>query len=226
MAVAGFKGFGWLLCGVVVSPGLYLVTSQVAAERGRVNAVERAIAQAERDLRDLETEFQTRANFSQLERWNGDILALAAPRPEQYAGDEAALAALNPNRVPTPAEAAQVAALVVPAAVEAPELQLAEAAAPAPAQGEAAAPALAPVSTVAVAAARIRLDPPKAEARAAATASGSAQVAVRSVAAATSAMAKAPRPLQAMAMLDRKLLDDATLGDLLKSARAEAARRR
>lgn len=199
MAVAGFKGFGWLLCGVIVSPGFYLVTSQVAAERGRVAAVERSIIQAQRDLRDLETEFQTRANFAQLERWNGDILALAAPRPEQYVGGEAALAALNPNRVPTPAEAAQVAALVVPAAFVMPEAQ-------------ASAPALAPVSTVALAAAPARLE--------------AAKSATRSATTAPTRVTTAKRKPEAVAMLDRKLLDDATLGDLLKTARAESGRRR
>ena len=31
-----------------------------------------------RDLRQLETEFRTRANYVQLERWNGDVLALSS----------------------------------------------------------------------------------------------------------------------------------------------------
>jgi hypothetical protein len=190
MAVAGFKGFGWLLCGVIVSPGLYLVTSSVAAERGRVEAVERAIIAAQRDIRDLETEFQTRANFAQLERWNGDVLALASPRPEQYAHGEEALASLNPGGMLS--DAPQVAALVVPAGITLTQAEVA------------------PASTAAVPAAK-------------------AEAAAKSAApAAERAARRAAREVkrQDVAMLDRKLLDDSTIGDLLKDARAEAVRRR
>lgn len=198
MAVAGFKGFGWLLCGVVVSPGFYLVTSQVAAERGRVEAVERSIVQAQRDLRDLETEFQTRANFAQLERWNGDVLALASPRPEQYAGDEAVLASLNPNGIAPAEGAVQSAALVVPAAFAMPE-----------------APQVAQANAVALPTAK--LDAPKP------VIAASAPVAT----AAVKPIRRAPESKgERVAMLDRKLLDDSTLGDLLKGARAEAVRLR
>ena len=42
MAVSGFKGVGWLLGIAVVSPACYMVSSQVAAERGRVEAMEGA----------------------------------------------------------------------------------------------------------------------------------------------------------------------------------------
>jgi hypothetical protein len=202
MAVAGFKGFGWLLCGVIVSPGLYLVTSQVAAERGRVDAVERSIVQAQRDLRDLETEFQTRANFAQLERWNGDVLALASPRPEQYAGGETALAALNPNGMTAASgdgAGVQQATLLVPSAIQMPE-----------------APQVAQASAVTVPAPAARLQPSK---------SIVAASAPTPVAPAPRAARRAPKG-EAVAMLDRKLLDDSTLGDLLKSARAEAVRRR
>ncbi|MHA6722309.1 hypothetical protein [Sphingomonas sp. RS2018] len=116
MAVTGFKGFGYLLCFATVSPACYMVSSQVAAERGRVEAVDRAILQAKMDIRRLETEFDTRANHDQLERWNGDVLALSAPRPEQYLASDTGLAALRP----TQAGATNVAALVVPTGVTTP----------------------------------------------------------------------------------------------------------
>jgi hypothetical protein len=191
MAVAGFKGFGWLLCGVVVSPGLYLVTSSVAAERGRVEAVERAIVAAQGDIRDLETEFQTRANFAQLERWNGDVLALASPRPEQYADGEEALASLNPGGMLT--DNPQVAALVVPAGIALTQAEVAPASAVAvPVKLAAVAKPVAPTVTAERAPRRPAAKPQR----------------------------------QDVAMLDRKLLDDSTLGDLLKSARAESVRRR
>ncbi|GAA0727272.1 hypothetical protein GCM10009106_03090 [Sphingomonas japonica] len=115
MAMQRMKGFGWFLTGVIVAPGCYLVSSQVAAERARVQSVERAIAAAEADIRALETEFGTRANLAQLERWNGDVLALVAPRPDQFVQGEMGLAALH---APKPGEAGyRVAAYVVPSGV-------------------------------------------------------------------------------------------------------------
>ena len=121
MAVQGFKGLGWFLCGVVVAPACYLVNSHGAAEQARLHATKVAIVQAQRDIRSLETEFNTRANMAQLERWNGEVLALAAPAPQQYLASETALASLDQN----PGADIQVAALVVPTG--APALQTAAA---------------------------------------------------------------------------------------------------
>ena len=109
MAVQGFKGLGWFLCGVVVAPACYLVNSHGAAEQAKLHATKLAIVQAQRDIRGLETEFNTRANLAQLERWNGEVLALAAPVAQQYLASETALASLG-----QPADI-QTAALVVPA---------------------------------------------------------------------------------------------------------------
>jgi hypothetical protein len=110
MAVHGFKGLGWFLCGVVVAPACYLVNSYGAAEQAKLEATKLAIVQAQRDIRGLETEFNTRANLAQLERWNGEVLALAAPVAQQYLASETALASLGQQ----PADI-QTAALVVPA---------------------------------------------------------------------------------------------------------------
>lgn len=109
MAVQSFKGLGWLLCAVVVAPACYMVNSHGAAEQAKLNAMKGAILQAQKDIRGLETEFQTRANLAQIERWNGDVLALAAPAPGQYLASETALASLD--------EPAQIqnASLIVPA---------------------------------------------------------------------------------------------------------------
>jgi len=116
MAVAALKGLGWFLCGVVVAPACYMVTSQGAAERQRLHVAEAKIAQAKKNIRDLETEFQTRANLAQLGRWNGDVLALSAPAPTQFVASEDALADLD-----VAAAEPQVASLVVPSG--APKLQ-------------------------------------------------------------------------------------------------------
>ena len=127
MAALGMKGFGWFVCGIIVAPACYLVSSRVAEERGRVEAVDLAIIQAHQDIRTLETEFGTRANLAQLERWNGDVLALTAPQPAQYLADDLALASFGAQGgpplptvfvMPSGAYSAPVIAPAAPVAVD------------------------------------------------------------------------------------------------------------
>lgn len=191
MAVGGFKGFGWLLCFATVSPACYMVSSQVAAERGRVEAVEHAIIEARREIRGLETEFDTRANLAQLERWNGDVLSLSAPRPDQYLSGDAALASLRPLQGER-----QYAALVVPSATD-----VAQA-------------VVAPVVQPAVAVAMPAKTPAVLQPAEPVESTGSA---IRKVAALDIGKAR----IQKVAMVDTKLLSDATFGDLVSSARSE-----
>jgi hypothetical protein len=185
-----------------VAIGFYLVSSQVAAERKRVDQVDRRIALAERDIRALETEFDVRANLAQLERWNGNTLALTVPTAQQFVSDERALAALSPVQgLPVPGRDVQVqtAQLIVPAApvvVVTPAVATASTAT--------AAPAVVKVAAVQVAAASAPITVTK--------------VAARAVA--------APVKVAKVAMLDRGLLSDNTLGDLLSGARAERGRLR
>lgn len=129
MAMRGFNGLGWFLCGVIVAPACYMVNSRGAADQAKLEAVKAAIVGAQKDIRGLETEFDTRANLAQLQRWNGDVLALAAPGAQQYLASESALADLDKAT----GAAVQTAALVVPAG--------AVAAQPAPAAMTASAPA-------------------------------------------------------------------------------------
>ena len=221
MAVSGFKGFGWILCGVILSPGFYLVSSKVAAERGRLESVERAIVNAHHDMRTLETEFDTRANFAQLERWNGDLLALSAPRPEQYASADASLAALHVGG--EDGATTQTAALIVPSAPAPVAQTVVVAALPVAAPAvRRAAPAESSVRAAAAAAPATVSRPTLAVSSPVAT----ALVAPRRAAPAKVGGAK----VQAVAMLDtgmmgRKLLDDRTMGDLMSRARAEAVTR-
>ncbi len=193
MGTFGFGTLGKLVAVGVMAPAFYLVISQGAAERGRVEAVERSIVQARKDIRALETEFDTRANMAQLERWNGDVLSLAAPRAEQYVGGEHQLASL-PGRT----EGGNVAlAYVVPSA----PMEMA-AAIPEPtlaATAVTAAPVVAPTKTE------------------------KAKSVVKPVGAVRTA-AVVPAKARAVAMLDRTLLSDATMADLARSARKEAAR--
>jgi hypothetical protein len=195
------KGIGWFGGCVAVVLGFYLVSLQVAGERKKLELMDRRITAAQRDIRALETEFDTRANLAQLEKWNGDTLALSAPTAGQFVGDEAQLASLDVT-APAAGQPATVrtAALVVPAS------------APAPA-------AMTLVAATAAATVRPAAATPAATAQRAAAPVRTAEASVtRQVA--TAAVARV-RP-DAVALLDRKLLSDNTLGDILSGARAEA----
>ncbi len=199
------KGVGWFVSCVAVVLGFYLVSLQVAAERKKLDDVNHRIESAERDIRALQTEFDTRANLVQLEKWNGDTLALSSPTAGQFVADETQLAAMDLNQMP--GAAVQSAVLVVPSVTTA-----APGADPAP---------------VAVA----RIDP--GARRAAPVAAAAKAEPVRQVAVAEAKPVSRPQPGisagvrgEAVAMLDRKLLSESTLSDLLRSAHGEASRRR
>ena len=212
------KGIGWFAVLVGVVLGFYLISLQVAAERKNLDGMNRAIAAAERDIRALETEFDTRANLAQLEKWNGDTLALAAPVAAQFVSDDAALATLDPNRPGL--SNVQTAALVVPA--------YAVPAMPEPVPPPAAAPTPSLVAVAAVAS-KVTAPRPSAVTEAIRTVAPSGRHApaiakLAEAARATAAVSKV-RP-QAVAMLDRKLLSDTTFGDIMSGARREAGRNR
>jgi len=196
-----WKTLGWFLAGVAVALGFLLVPLQVAAERKKLDRTVADIAQAHRDIRALETEFETRANLAQLDQWNNDTLRLVAPGAGQFVADEAALAAID---VRQPGAAGIQTASFVPAPPVSEPL-----ATPVPAQVETA--AAAPVRT-----------PAPAPAVATAPAKRAPVAAIAAVKPSPAKRAKA----QAVAMLDRKLLSDSTVGDLLSSARAESRRAR
>lgn len=114
MAVYGFKGLGWFATTLTVALGGYMVMAQGASERARLHQIEVRIADAKRDIRNLDTEFATRASLAQLERWNGDGegrgLGMAAPASEQFVEGETALANLDNQ----PEAKIEKVALVVP----------------------------------------------------------------------------------------------------------------
>lgn len=186
MLAYAWKSLGWFLAGVAVALGFLLVPLQVAAERKKLDKTVSEIADANRDLRALETEFDTRANLAQLEKWNGDTLRLSAPAAGQFVTDAGALASIDVRQAGAPV---QTAALVVPtdgAVVRA-----------SPAVATA---MISPVSAPAPTAART-------------VATAVAQVRDRAIERGRT---------QAVALLDRKLLSDSTITDLLNGARAEA----
>lgn len=195
------RGIGWFISSVVVVLACYLVSLQVAAERKRVEDIDRAILQAKRDIRALETEFNTRANMAQLERWNGEVLALAVPTAEQYVRDDAALADVRFDRDAAPGAKVQNATLVVPAAHAEPTATPA----PAPTRAMATAPA-SPVTT----------RPAPARAILASVAIVSAR------SGGNRALERSGDRSGPVALLDRKALRENRLGDLIKDIPLES----
>jgi hypothetical protein len=94
-----FRPLGWVAGVATAATCLYMVSLQVAAERGKLESVERQIASAQHDMRQLQTELGTRASLRQLEKWNGDVLALSAPKAQQFLHGEKELASLGSDAI-------------------------------------------------------------------------------------------------------------------------------
>ena len=115
MIAQRFRPLGWVAGIALAATGLYLVSLQVASARGRLEAIDHKITVTKRDIRQLQTEMGTRASLRQLERWNGEVLSLSAPRAGQYLRNDAALAALDHDdlgRLPATAPPATTIAAV------------------------------------------------------------------------------------------------------------------
>ena len=93
----------------------YLVSLRVATERSSLEDIETKIVLAQRDIRALETEIGTRGRLEQLERWNVRVLALSAPKSDQFVDGGYQLA-----RLARPADEAPIDAPVVLASVPKP----------------------------------------------------------------------------------------------------------
>ncbi|MES2055019.1 MAG: hypothetical protein V4564_03695 [Pseudomonadota bacterium] len=195
MLAVAWKGLGWFLGSVAVTLGFLLVPLQVAAERKKLDRTVSEITQAQRDIRALETEFETRANIAQLEKWNGDTLRLGAPIAVQFMPNEAALAQVDFTH-PALGDAKVQMASIVPSRAE----------------------AIAPAVLTPAAVADVR--PINAVAtRAVATASVEPSLS-GPVSQVHAVPVKRARP-QAVALLDRQLLSDSMLGDLASAASRE-----
>ena len=199
-----WKSLGWFLAGVAVALGFLLVPLQVAAERKKLDRTASEIQRAKRDIRALETEFDTRASLAQLDKWNAESLGMVAPAADQFVSDEAALASIEP----TAAGAVPQMASFVPAAPVYAGTSQAPIAAPTtptvPATREA---APAPRSAMAA------VVPSQTRPQTPTQAQPQTQPQTRSRSEA--------RPRAAVALLDRALLDDSVIGDLRSGARAE-----
>ena len=209
IAVKRLQSLIWILLVALGALGAYLVSLKVATERNELMKVQAQIARSRADIRYLETEFSARASMRQLERWNQDDFMYATPTAQQYLGGERALANLDGIQPNGPD---YVAPPVMVAMVESPaDLPSAPQAAPA-------SPAATQIrSDIAV----IR------EAHAADNVEKIAKPAAKSAAekAKDDADVSKPNPLarraERMAMLDAKLLDDSTMGDISDKAARE-----
>ncbi|MES2288245.1 MAG: hypothetical protein V4530_00800 [Pseudomonadota bacterium] len=134
MIAQRFRALGWAAGIAAASTGLYLISLQVAAERAKLEAVDGRISAAQRDMQRLKTELSTRASYRQLEKWNDEDLAMAAPTAAQYFKSETQLASLSPDSLAPATETlvprAQLAAATVKAVAPTPAAPVAEQAAP------------------------------------------------------------------------------------------------
>jgi len=147
MIARGFKPVGWVAAVGTAALGCYMLSLRVASERADLTGLQRRIVATEQQIRSLQTELGTRGRLQQLEQWNDEVLALAAPVAAQYLHPDVRLARFG----------------AVPAApLETAEVRMASAAAPMPAPAPAAAPA-APAARHAVADQRSLAPPPPLE---------------------------------------------------------------
>ncbi|WP_197277222.1 hypothetical protein [Sphingomonas profundi] len=141
MMAARFRSVTWVAIALVPALGSYLVTQYVAAERAELARVERRIGQSRKAIRDLETELGTRGSMAQIERWNAQTLALAAPTAQQFISGDVRLASLTAlPSLPRPAIAVAPATAVVADVRQASFTPAPAASAPTPAPTKAAAP--------------------------------------------------------------------------------------
>jgi hypothetical protein len=117
MIARAFKPVVWVAAVAVPALGCYMLSLKVAAERAELANVETRILAARQDIRTLQTELGTRGRLQQLEQWNADVLALAAPVAGQFVGRQVSLARFDtrPQEF-TPGASVQVAAAEVPRA--------------------------------------------------------------------------------------------------------------
>ena len=192
MIAQRFRPVGWVIGIAAAACILYMISLQVATQRGRLEEIDRKIAMTKRDIRQLQTELGTRASLRQLERWNSNVLSLSAPKANQYLRDEEALATLDRSGIgDTPSAPPPVMMAVM-------TQQASES----------------PVAPSLIA----RLTTPAASPKPLTATDKAVQ---RAIAPRQTALSAAPR-YQKVALLDQALLDHSTVSALSRSALSEA----
>lgn len=95
IAVKRLQSLFWVLLVALGALGAYMVSLRVATERNELNRVRSQISAVRADIRYLETEFSSRANLRQLEKWNAEQFRYTAPSADRYLDGERALANLD-----------------------------------------------------------------------------------------------------------------------------------
>ncbi|WP_336959273.1 colicin transporter [Sphingobium aquiterrae] len=219
IAVKRLQSLFWVLLVTLGALGAYLVSLRAATERNELMRVRTQITAARGDIRYLETEFSARASLRQLERWNAEDLRYATPAAAQYLNGERALASLDgvePNGPTFVAPPVMVAMVETPADLPS--------AVPAPAPSPAASQIRSDISIIRSARAADIVptvpEVPKAAVKIASATIGREDKPARA-AAAPSRASPVARNAERMAMLDAKLLDDRTLGEITARAASE-----
>lgn len=217
MIAKRFQSFQRLAAGTCAVMALYMITSQVASERTDLEKVDRQILSARKDIRQLQTELGTRASLRQLERWNGEVLALTTPDADQFVASEKALATLDRSGiVPGPRYAPSAVLMAMtntPSPVPAP--------ASAPAGPASAAAAAVPAAPQRVASDAVERPAAATERRAMAEEARKPQP----VLVAAKAEPKRKETKKPIDTIEAKLLDDGLIGELASRARAESGGR-
>ncbi|MEA3029703.1 MAG: hypothetical protein QOG13_1028 [Sphingomonadales bacterium] len=108
MITRGFKPVGWVAAVGAAALGCYMLSLQVASERADLTSLERRIVETRQQIRALQTELGTRGRLQQLEQWNDEVLALAAPGSGQFLASEAQLARFTTTTPPVLDGAAEI----------------------------------------------------------------------------------------------------------------------
>ena len=98
--------FGTMLSGGVALAmvlGCYTISLKVSGERKAVDDLRTAIARDQRGIRTLQAELRTRGRLPELQRWNDEVLALAAPAAAQLVRDPVQLASFGTQTPAAPA---------------------------------------------------------------------------------------------------------------------------
>ena len=92
MIARGFRPVVWVFTVGVAVLSCYMLNLRVAAERAELTKLDRRIVATQQSIRALQTEVGTRSRIPQLEEWNSEVLALAAPGTGQYLQRDVSLA--------------------------------------------------------------------------------------------------------------------------------------
>lgn len=107
MIARGFRPVVWVFMIGAAVLGCYMLNLRVAAERAELAKLDRRIIATQQSIRALQTEVGTRSRIPQLEEWNNDVLALAAPVTGQYLQRDVSLARFD-TRAPQLSDQAEI----------------------------------------------------------------------------------------------------------------------